>query len=134
VDAVAKRYGCANVTTGALLRRWDHDAGPRIPAHAQRAGALVVRSDSPVKLEHGLEIVFDKAGRYQTGDYWLIPARTGTIDWPIEETKDKCPPPARALKPRGEQHYYAPLAVVTFENGVFKDVKSMRRVLKQIWQ
>ena len=46
---------------------------------------------------------------YQTGDYWLIPARiaTGDIEWP----KDKEENP-KALLPHGVVRHYGPLAFI----------------------
>lgn len=73
------------------LRRWDS------------AGDLPIPSEEFVDLEGGIQVRFLE-GRYNTGDYWLIPARTATgeIEWPEDQTR----PPA------GIEHHYSPLALV----------------------
>ena len=60
-----------------IVRRWDS------------AGALALGAGF-VNLEDGLQVSFLAAGRYRTGDFWLIPARTASIpgttsalDWPL---------------------------------------------------
>ena len=75
------------------LRRWDSPGAVPIPAEE---GAFV-------ELEGGIQVQFTE-GRYNTGDYWLIPARTATgqIEWP-----DNQPQP-----PAGGRHHYARLALV----------------------
>lgn len=71
-------------------------------------------------LADGIQIQFqplnkDAENRYQTGDYWLIPARvaTGDVEWPGAVGKPE------ALPPFGIKHHYAPLAIITVaEQGV----------------
>jgi hypothetical protein len=70
-------------------------------------------------LENGIEIQFTGPDAetpaeqepfiYQTGDYWLIPARTvtGDVKWP------GTPADPDALLPQGMDHHYAPLALIT---------------------
>lgn len=76
------------------LRRWDS------------AGALPASppdGEGFVDLEGGIQVRFSEGG-YNTGDYWLVPARTATgeIEWPEDV----------ALPPAGVEHRYAPLALV----------------------
>ena len=73
------------------LRRWDS------------AGDLPIPGEGLVDLEGGIQVRFSE-GRYNTDDYWLIPARTATgeIEWPEGQTR----PPA------GVEHHYSPLALV----------------------
>jgi hypothetical protein len=75
------------------LRRWDSPGAVPIP----------VQEGAFVELEGGIQVRFT-GGRYNTGDYWLIPARTatGAIEWPENRTQ----PPA------GVRHHYAQLALV----------------------
>lgn len=75
------------------LRRWDSEGV--LPTAPQ--------DDGFVELEGGIQVRFSE-GLYNTGDYWLIPARaaTGEIEWPGD----------RALPPAGIEHRYAPLALV----------------------
>jgi hypothetical protein len=60
----------------ARMRRWDQSG---TTASAQG----IPLSSSAVLLENGIEVTF-RAGNYEPGDYWTIPARTanGEIDWP----------------------------------------------------
>jgi hypothetical protein len=90
-------------TTGLIVRRWD------LPQAA--TGAITVSNpgtdDGYLKLEDGVQVKFS-AGSYQTGDYWLIPARTvlGDVEWPQDSAG-----PAPLLR-RGVKHHYARLALV----------------------
>jgi Family of unknown function (DUF6519) len=85
----------------------------------------VVTDGGWLSLEDGVQIQFQPglpAHRYRTGDYWLIPARMATADveWPTEPAKDTSGNPVTvpiALPPAGVQHHYAPLALVTVDNG-----------------
>jgi|GEM_PF-6631294 len=86
------------------LRRWD---GKR-PATA-----------GWIPLEYGIEVQFSD-DTYNTGDYWLIPTRPGTlpsgIEWPVD---DKTPPQPIAQPPRATQnrdcHHYCPLALLVLQ-------------------
>ncbi len=87
------------------VRRWDSDGAQSV--------TVPVDNDGYLKLEGGVEVKFD-ANTFQTGDYWLIPARTvpgqyGDIEWPLEQGD-----PA-ALLPFGIVHHYCKLAVLTAE-------------------
>ncbi len=110
------------------LRRWDQTGD------ALANGIPVSAGSDWILLEDGVEIQFPIAGNkpgpapkptpkpkpeleitedvddqiYQTGDYWLIPARTATgdVEWPgTQENPD-------ALPPHGVKHHYAPLAAI----------------------
>jgi hypothetical protein len=50
---------------------------------------------------------------YRTGDYWLIPARVATndIEWPSV---------TEGVLPHGIEHHYAPLAILTKDNRIWK--------------
>lgn len=96
------------------LRRWDG----LVPGDAVvQAGVLLV-------LEDGVEVVF-AAGRYNTGDHWLIPARTATgdIEWPRDATLNPLPMP-----PHGIRHRYASLAVVAVGAEGITTVTDCRRI------
>ena len=89
------------------IRRWDNPT----------AGAITVATgadDGFLDLEDGVQVRFD-AGHYNTGDYWLIPARTATrdVDWPRDANDD-----ALSRPPDGIAHHYAPLALVEASGGV----------------
>jgi Family of unknown function (DUF6519) len=125
-----------------LLRRWDQTAGD--PAE----GGLTLANDNAafvqegvwLTLEDGVQIRFQPGGtaareatevtgnQYRTSDYWLIPARTATgdVEWPKvtdsqgnPETDSQGDLIPIALPPRGVNHHYSPLAVVSVgPNGV----------------
>lgn len=105
-----------------FVRRWD-----------QRAGGTSETSADGVKvtgewqeLEDGVQVRFAD-GRYNPGDYWLIPARTaigghtGGVIWPTGE--DGAPAPQLA---DGAPHYLTRLALVRRENGAFRVVDDAR--------
>ncbi|HET9252844.1 MAG TPA: DUF6519 domain-containing protein [Candidatus Eisenbacteria bacterium] len=90
-----------------ILRRWD-----------QRSADLALSEGKWLPLEAGIEIRFelDDDTFYQTGDYWLLPARTfdGRIEWPM--TSDNPPKPIPQER-RGVLHHYAPLAIIPAGGG-----------------
>jgi hypothetical protein len=98
-----------------LLRRWDQKA-TRVLELAD--GAVRVIENEWMDLEDGVQVLFQRADLtdYRPGDYWLIPARvaTGDVDWPREEDDNGESVP-RALPPRGVQHFYAPLALISLD-------------------
>ena len=59
------------------IRRWDHVGA------AALAVARPATNDGYLALEDGVEVRFDD-GTYETGDYWIVPARTilGDVEWP----------------------------------------------------
>ena len=92
------------------IRRWDS------------AGAikLVSTKSDWIDLEDGVQIQFTD-GKYQTGDYWLIPARTAKkdIEWPYLS-----PQP-----PEGIKHHYAKLAMAELDgNGTWKKMRDCRPI------
>lgn len=94
-----------------FLRRWDQkrnvsDHGVVLVAEAGAASA------QPLALEEGVTIEFQPGGDYRTGDYWLIPARvaSGDVEWPAPATANG---PMPALPPRGVEHHYALLGVLS---------------------
>ncbi|MBC8003202.1 MAG: hypothetical protein H7X97_11510 [Opitutaceae bacterium] len=122
-----------NLEKHPLLRRWDHRGDSQSGGLTinKEDGAAFVQSGPGEKgwlhLEDGVEIQFslpDKA-TYQTGDYWLIPARvaTGNVEWPGSKEH---PEP---LPPHGIEHHYAPLAVLPeiVDRKITKDIVSLRK-------
>jgi hypothetical protein len=114
-----------------LLRRWDHinrssDLTPA-PDKAFKVIESTAQNPTWLTLEDGIQIRFDSstledgsARTYQTGDYWLIPARTstGAIEWPVEvDTIDPTREIPVALPAAGIHHHYAPLASIEVVNG-----------------
>lgn len=138
-DAIANANANAKPSTHPLLRRWDHRAGSPYAEGALVVveGVEVLEKQVWLELEDGIEIRFAPAGHYQTGDYWLIPARTATgdVEWPRDSTTENA---ATTLKPRlvraqGVKHSYAPLAAVGFSGGEPKGITDLRRDLTKLW-
>jgi len=108
----------------SYLRRWDQRTGDGL-------GIPLFNDKNMIDLEDGIQVKFTNFGIYQTGDYWLIPARaaTGEIEWP--KNKDK----AKYILPHGVIHHYAPLAIIT-ETTVGTDkitilkTTDLRRIIK----
>ena len=90
----------------AKIRRWDS------------AGRTPVTTGSFLNLENGVQVQFAK-GTYNTGDYWLIPARTLTanIDWPVDSSGSPLAQP-----PKGIHRHYCRLAIVQFDGKVWSVV------------
>ncbi len=83
----------------ATVRRWDSPGALKVEVPAA--------NDGWIPLEDGVEVRFEP-GEYQTGDHWLIPARTavGDVLWP----RTGGAPDAR---PRhGTYHHFARLALL----------------------
>ncbi len=95
----------ADPSLNARMRRWD-----QFGSSATSNG--VVLSTAPLPLENGIEIQFIP-GNYNTGDYWLIPARTatGNIEWPPPDNDDSV-----FLHPRYTHIYSAPLAYIEWNS------------------
>lgn len=112
-----------------LLRRWDQKEGTTdgIPIVT---GAV---DNQWRDIEDGIQIQFKDSQnkQYQTGDYWLIPARiaTGDIEWPISANKKPI-----ALLPHGVAHHYAPLAIINKDASGGIVTNDLRRIIKQNWQ
>ena len=114
-----------------LLRRWDS------------AGDIDVKfwqpgdpKDGWIPLEDGIEVRFEGGEDFQTGDYWLIPARTatGNIQWP---QKDSNPPNQgpEAMPPHGITHHYAPLGHIRLDGDgkvVESELKDYRRTFEPL--
>ncbi|MGB9175181.1 MAG: DUF6519 domain-containing protein [Methanoregula sp.] len=109
-------------TTGSnvLLRRWDHREELLKDGKKLIDGGIPVEESAEAEawtdLEDGIQIQFQPKGNYyQTGDYWLIPARTisGNVGWPWDETGFQPRPP------HGIAHHYAPLGVAFRQNEEF---------------
>ncbi len=69
---------------------------------------LVLPQGHTLKVPAGTDGATLVPHRYQTGDYWLVPARTATgdVEWPGDIDQPEAQPP------HGIEHHYAPLAVV----------------------
>ncbi len=108
------------------LRCWDQKTG-------NEEGIPI--ANEWVTLENGIQIQFPKPKEendnvYQTGDYWLIPARSATegIKWPAAENNEP-----KIMPPHGVIHHYAPLAIINPSEEIPKPI-NLRRTLKKIWE
>jgi hypothetical protein len=92
-------------STHPILRRWD-----------QGSDAFPIEPAKWIELEDGVQVYFEPGGRFQTGDYWLIPARStiGDVMWPSEMGPDGLLRPA-AVAPHGIDHHHAPLAIISVD-------------------
>ncbi|BAU12712.1 hypothetical protein LEP3755_32430 [Leptolyngbya sp. NIES-3755] len=91
------------------VRRWDHTTSTaEIPTASNKWISLG---------EEGIEIRFDDTSDYQTGDYWLIPARTITndIEWLRDDFRQPLP-----QQIDGINHAYARLALLSYTDEKLK--------------
>ena len=70
----------------AKARRWDQGSPP-----------LKLNAGTMQPLENGVQVQFSVTGVYNSGDYWLIPARTSnaSIDWPQTTGANPSPIPQK---------------------------------------
>lgn len=92
-------------TSVVTIRRWD---GLTEPVE------LPPSDNQWLPLEHGVEICFKEGRTYESGDYWLVPARTvtGQVEW----ERDDAGEPGLML-PHGPQHHFCRLAVAQVYEG-----------------
>ncbi|MGD0376705.1 MAG: DUF6519 domain-containing protein [Streptosporangiaceae bacterium] len=105
VTITAATAPTATLSLNPKLRRWDQ-SGTGLDQ------GITVTTTAPILLEGGVQVQFS-AGTYQTGDYWLIPARTATsvqqgfVEWPVDASSNPVAQP-----PLGINHHYAKLGLV----------------------
>jgi hypothetical protein len=110
--------GTFDDTAHQIVRQWNQQTDRNGDDLGSSGGCVPLVEGEWLPIESGIEISFTApgkvAGSYRGGDYWIVPARTATatIEWPSD---DKV---AKALRPHGVKHRYAPLAVVNLRNGV----------------
>lgn len=98
------------------VRRWDGFDIVRLPAEDTPS----TTKDGWILLgDEGVEIKFDITGTYQTGDYWLIPARAAPRDtesdgviWPKDDLTGL---PLFEYR-HGIEHHYCPLAICVLKD------------------
>ncbi|MGD8966117.1 MAG: DUF6519 domain-containing protein [Anaerolineae bacterium] len=138
-----------------LLRRWDQKADP----DTDLRWGVPVQEGKPLDLEDGVQIRFEPLGDgkgskpkqaqpleevkpvetsgalYNTGDYWLVPARTATgdVEWPTREAAEGREVPI-PRPPHGIQHHYAPLGIITVQDNekVDQDYIDCRRKFRAL--
>ena len=100
------------------VRRWDHTQD-----------AVMMTGEQWIFLEDGIKVKFQATDRektrYETGDYWLIPARNidRSIQWKQDDQGVFLPQP-----PAGIQHQYGFLAAVHYDNQTFSPL------IEQSWE
>ena len=105
VTITAATAPTATLSLHPKLRRWDQSG-------TGLGQGITVTTAAPILLEGGVQVQFS-AGTYQTGDYWLIPARTATsvqqgfVEWPVDASFNPVAQP-----PLGIKHHYAKLGLV----------------------
>jgi hypothetical protein len=100
------------------LRRWDQTG-----VSATQDG-VAAQPGVWIDLEDGVQVIFS-AGTYRSGDFWLIPARTGTgtLDVPPFEIPNSNPIPQH---PAGVRRHYCRLALITVAGGAITDIQDCR--------
>jgi uncharacterized protein DUF6519 len=92
----------AGFPTNPKIRGWDGAGAAPITVPGTNQGYLPIES--------GLEIRFAAGVAYRSGDYWLVPARSGVgIEWPQAAAAPK------PMPPHGVAHAYAKLAILDFD-------------------
>ena len=92
------------------LRRWDSAGDVSVTAPAG--------GDGWIALENGVEVQF-APGTYNTGDTWLIPARTATggVEWPY----------GAPVPPRGEPRRFLRLGIAAYLDSALVNLLDCRR-------
>jgi hypothetical protein len=105
------------------VRRWDQ-SGSQVSSSVP-GGDVAVREGVWIDLESGVQIFFQTGGNYQTGDYWLIPARTvtGDVDWPRDSSGNP-----QFARPHGIRHRYCRLGIVNFSAPAWTVAADCRQV------
>jgi len=110
------------------IRRWDMDEGKMVKT-ASIEGMPTGKTSgesSWIEIEKGIEVRFKERDHYQTGDYWLIPARdSGKIEWPHGEDD---------FVPKfGIHHHNCLLAILSLgADRTWKLVKDCRRLFSPL--
>ena len=104
------------------IRRWDQRACSQ--SLLADDGGQLLKENTWLDLEQGIQVLFSPGETYVTGDYWLLPARTlsAAIEWPASEKGPLAQPP------RGVSHHYAPLALLHQHNMSWQVSLDLRRV------
>jgi lactate dehydrogenase-like 2-hydroxyacid dehydrogenase len=143
--------GAFEGSEGLKVRRWDHPDPPAGSADAPELddGARPVREGEWLELEKGVEVRFEPSATpddadeaYRTGDYWLVPARSGVgeagggdVLWPERDGDgggdasdgpggDSSEAPARGRE--GIRHHHCLLAVIRFDGDDWGEPRDCR--------
>jgi hypothetical protein len=90
----------------AKLRRWDQVGDSSI------ANGVPMSPSGPNVLENGITVQFSADQPFNSGDYWLVPARTATgqPEWPPSDSDGATSQPAHSVRV-----HRAPLACIHFD-------------------
>jgi microcystin-dependent protein len=104
------------------VRRWDHVTD-------SNKTPTILAQNTWIALEDGVEVQFTAGDHYETGDYWLIPARTitGNVDWPLDDD-DKPLPQQR----HGIMHHYCRLATLRLGAGNWQVLSDCRPIFSPL--
>ncbi len=96
------------------VRRWDHITPE----------AAITAIDEWIPLEAGIMVKFSPDSHYETGDYWIIPAKSATndIEWSNDQADKTIRKPLEQLR-QGIHHDYCLLALVEVKEGKFEQVE-----------
>jgi hypothetical protein len=103
--------GASSFPVNPKVRRWDQSSSSSVTL---TAGAISLTEGAWLAVENGVQVQFTAGGNYNTGDYWLIPARTATVMssptviWPTDLSGNPISQPNLGI-----WHSYAPLAIVS---------------------
>ncbi|QHN04113.1 hypothetical protein FTO74_12585 [Granulicella sp. WH15] len=120
----------AKFPSNPKVRRWDQSSASSTNLVS---GAIPIVEETWIDLENGVQVYFGKGGSYQTGDFWLMPARTATtasqptVIWPVDTNNAPV-----AQVPQGIRHHVASLAVVNFDGTNWSVLSDCRRVFAPI--
>ncbi|HVU66742.1 MAG TPA: DUF6519 domain-containing protein, partial [Ktedonobacteraceae bacterium] len=109
-----------------FIRRWDQRASELAPLADD--GSQLLKEDTWLDLEQGIQVRFSSGEMYVTGDYWLLPARTlsATVAWPANEKEPAAQPPL------GIRHHYAPLALLQRRDASWQVTHDLRHVFPSL--
>lgn len=110
------------------IRRWDMDKSKMAesPSIDGMPTGSISGESGWIEIEKGIEVRFKGGDNYQTGDYWLIPARdSGKIEWPHDEND---------FVPKfGIQHHSCLLAVLSLSgDGIWKLERDCRKLFSPL--
>ena len=112
--------------------QYDMDLHPKLRCwDTGESGAMVIAASTgwvELNTSDGVQVQFSP-GSYNTGDYWLVPARTrtatGELEWPPFEVPNNNPQPQ---PPIGIRHHYCVLAIVQYTQSGWQLIKDCRNV------
>jgi hypothetical protein len=118
VKSIAGNVLTVDTTSSGPLDPAEFPSRPKVRCWDDPNGARKVSIPNTnqgfLSLEEGVEVRFEPGRHYESGDYWLIRARTATgdVEWPENGASPLAP---RARPPEGIAHHYCKLALLRFD-------------------